>query len=92
MPTRLHSHTCLPIACSEITLERLGFLAVLQSTLSALPGFGIYKRNLLEVRVVVTSYNQPNQPARLLSPKLFGWLSPTKVYARLGADIAMEII
>src|SRR5204862_6190841 len=46
----------------------------------------IDKRNLLEARVIVTTYNDH---VRLLSPE--AWLvSATKVYSGMGADIVME--
>jgi hypothetical protein len=57
-----------------------------QSTLSALATVGIHKRNLLEARMVVTTYNPHVQ---LLSPG--PWLvGTTKVYPGVGADIVME--
>src|SRR5437660_10504896 len=49
IPTHLHSLS------SEITLELLRFLAVLQSTLPAFASIGIHKSNLLKTRVVVTT-------------------------------------
>jgi hypothetical protein len=59
---------------------------VLQSSFSELSRFAIHVRNLLEARVIITSYNQY---VRLLSPEL--WLvGTTKVYSGLGADIVME--
>jgi hypothetical protein len=61
---------------------------MLQPTLSAFASFGIHKRNLLEARMVVTTYN-PH--IRLLSPG--PWLvGTTKVYPGVGADIVMESI
>ena len=46
----------------------------------------IDKRNLLEARMIVTTYNDH---VRLLSPE--PWLvSATKVYSGVGADIVME--
>ena len=48
----------------------------------------VHKRNLLEARVVITSYNDQ---VRLLSPE--PWLvRTTKVYSGVGADIVMESI
>jgi hypothetical protein len=50
------------------------------------PRFSVDKRNWLEARVIVTTYNQH---VRLLSPE--PWLVGTiKVYPGLGADIVME--
>jgi hypothetical protein len=49
---------------------------VLQSPFSALPSFGIYKRNLLEARVVICSHND-HCPAPFY-PSLFGWFGTAK--------------
>ena len=46
----------------------------------------IDKRNLLEARVIVTTYNDH---VRLLSPEPY-LVSATKVYSGMGADIVME--
>jgi len=74
--------------CPEIAVELLRFLAVLQSQLLQFPCFGIHKSNLLETRMVVTTYNDH---VRLLSPG--PWLvGTTKVYPGVGADIVMESI
>src|SRR6266576_371922 len=87
LPTGFHSHPHLDSLCPEIAVERLRFLAVLQSPLLQFPCFGIYKSNLLETRMVVTTYNHH---VRLLSPG--PWLVTTKVYPGVGADIVMESI
>ena len=86
MPTGFHPHAHLHSLGREIAIELLRFLAVLQSPLPAFASFGIHKRNLLEARVVITTYNHH---VRLLSPE--PWLvGTTKVYSGLGADIVME--
>ena len=59
-----------------------------KSPLLQFPSLGIYKSNLLEARVVVTTYNHH---VRLLSPER-SWLVATKVYSGTGADIVMESI
>jgi hypothetical protein len=41
---------------SEIAIKLFGFLTVLESPLLQFPSFGIHKRNLLEARVVITTY------------------------------------
>ena len=88
MPTGFHPHAHLHSLGREIAVELLRFLAVLQSSFLQFPRFGIHKRNLLEARVVVTSYNHH---VRLLSPG--PWLvGTTKVYPGVGADIVMESI
>src|ERR1700722_619124 len=88
MPTGFHSYAHFhPLACQG-TVELLRFLRVLQSPFLQFPCFGIRKRNLLETRVVIASYN-PH--VRLLSPG--PWLvGTTKVYPGVGADIVMESI
>jgi hypothetical protein len=55
MPTRLHPEASFHALCTEITVELLRFLAVLQSPLLQLPSLGIDKRNLLEARVIITT-------------------------------------
>src|SRR5215831_15540867 len=42
---------------SEVAIKLLRFLALFQSLLSAISRFGIHKRNLLEARVIIASYN-----------------------------------
>jgi hypothetical protein len=71
----------------EFALELLRFLAVPQSSFFHFPGVGIEKRNLLEARVIVTTYNDH---VRLLSPEPFWLVGATKVYSGVGADIVME--
>jgi len=51
---KLTSHHSL---CRQITVELLRFRAVLQSPLLQFSGLGIYKSNLFEARVVVTTYD-----------------------------------
>src|ERR1019366_6812935 len=88
VPTRFHPQTHAHSLRREIAIKLFRFLAVLQSPLLQFPGFGIHKRNLLEPRVVVTTYNHH---VRLLSPG--PWLvGTTKVYSGVGADIVMESI
>src|ERR1039457_2389179 len=67
---RLHPHANLHSLCTEITVELLRFLAMLQSPLLQFPSLGIYKSNLLEARVIITTYNHH---VRLLSPER-SWL------------------
>jgi len=64
----------------EISVELLRFLAMLQPPFFQLPRLGIHCRNLLEPRVIVTTYNLH---VRLLLPE--PWLlRTTKVYSGLG--------
>src|SRR5208282_2284734 len=66
MPACLHPYAHLHSLCRQITVELLRFLALLQSPLLQFTSLGIYKSNLLEARVVVTTYNHH---VRLLSPE-----------------------
>jgi hypothetical protein len=59
-----------------------------QSLLLELTGIAVHKRYLLKARVIIASYDQHRW---LLSPGL-GWLSTTKAYSGVGADIVMESI
>src|SRR5712692_1544879 len=74
MPTGFYPHTHFHSWCCEVTVELFRFLRVLQSPLSKFSSVGIHKRNLLEARVVVTSYNDH---LRLLSPEPVGGFSTT---------------
>src|SRR5258707_15315118 len=86
MATRFHAHAHLGSCRCQSAIELLGLFPVPQSSLLQFPAFSIDKRNLLEARVIVTTYNQH---VRLLSPE--PWLvGTTKVYSGLGADIVME--
>src|SRR5450432_3037327 len=67
---RLHPHANLHSLGTEITVVLLRFFAVLQSPLLQFPSLGIYKSDLLEARVIITTYNHH---VRLLSPER-SWL------------------
>src|SRR5712691_1885795 len=86
MPTGFHPNTHFFPAHLELAVELLRFLAVPQFPLVPFTTVRIDKRNLLEARVIVTTYNDH---VRLLSPE--PWLvSATKGYSGMGADIVME--
>src|SRR2546425_13359767 len=86
MPTGFHPNPHFFSAHLELTVELLRFLAVPQFPLVPFTTVRTDKRNLLEARVIVTTYNDH---VRLLSPE--PWLvSATKVYSGMGADIVME--
>src|SRR2546427_10001144 len=86
MPTGFHPNPHFFPAHLELAAELLRFLAVPQFPLVPFTTVRIDKRNLLEARVIVTTYNDH---VRLLSPE--PWLaSATKVYSGVGADIVME--
>jgi hypothetical protein len=88
MPTGFHPHARFQSLSRQFAVKLLRLLPVLQSPFLQLPRFGIHERNLLEARMVVTTYN-PH--VRLLSPG--PWLvGTTKVYPGVGADIVMESI
>src|SRR5438128_8726033 len=77
MPTGFHPNPHFFSAHLELTVELLRFLAVPQFPLVPFTTVRIDKRNLLEARVIVTTYNDH---VRLLSPE--PWLvSATKVYS-----------
>src|SRR6266704_6187470 len=85
-PTGFHPNPHFFSAHLELAVELLRFLAVPQFPLVPFTPVRIDKRNLLEARVIVTTYNDH---VRLLSPE--PWLvSATKVYSGMGADIVME--
>src|SRR5438094_8410013 len=86
MPTGFHPNPHFFSAHLELTVELLRFLAVPQFPFVPFPRVRIDKRNLLEARVIVTTYNDH---VRLLSPE--PWLvSATKVYSGVGPDIVLE--
>src|SRR5438445_5045369 len=86
MPTGFYPNPHFFSAHLELAVELLRFLAVPQFPLVPFTTVRIDKRNLLEARVIVTTYNDH---VRLLSPE--PWLvSATKVYSGMGADIVME--
>src|SRR6266566_1666792 len=86
MPAGFHPDTHFFSAHLQLAVELLRFLAVPQFPLVPFTTVRIDKRNLLEARVIVTTYNDH---VRLLSPE--PWLaSATKVYSGVGADIVME--
>src|SRR3954447_20957203 len=53
---------------AEFPVKLLGFFPVSQPPFAALPGFCVHKSNLLEARMIVTTYNQH---VRLLSSEPF---------------------
>src|SRR5437667_6132719 len=86
MPTGFHPNPHFFSAHLELTVGLLRFLAVPHFPLVPFTTVRIDKRNLLEARLIVTTYNDH---VRLLSPE--PWLaSATKVYSGVGADIVME--
>src|SRR5207253_9991073 len=88
MPTGFHPNPHFFSAHFELTVELLRFLAVPQFPLVPFTTVRIDKRNLLEARVIVTTYNDH---VRLLSPE--PWLvSATKVYSGAGERSRTMII
>src|SRR5437867_12912042 len=86
MPTGFHPNTHFFSPHLELAVELLRFRAVPQVPFVQFPRVRIDKRNLLEARVIVTTYNDH---VRLLSPE--PWLvSATKVYSCVGAGIGMR--
>src|SRR5215470_5530337 len=68
MPTGLHAHAHLFSLGREVAIKLFRPVAVFQALLSAISRFGIHKRNLLEARVIISSYNDH---CRLLSTRAF---------------------
>src|SRR6516162_6943667 len=61
---------------AHFAVELLGFFRVFQPALTHFARVGAYESNLLEARVIVTTYNDH---LRLLSPEPVGWLSTTNL-------------
>src|SRR6266576_1661367 len=88
--TRFHAHAHLHSLRRQLPVKLLRFLTVLQRPFLELSSIRIHKRNLLETRVVICSYND-HCPAPFY-PSLFGWLWHHQAYSGLGAGIVMESI
>jgi len=89
MPAGFHPHTYFHSLRRQIPVELLRFLAMQPPPLLQLTCVRIYKRNLLEARVVVCSYND-HCPAPF--SRAFWLVSRHQVYSGLGAGIVMESI
>src|SRR5215469_666701 len=57
MSTGFHTHSHLHSLCRQVSVKLFRFLAVLQPPFFIRSGLGIHKRNLLEARVIIASYN-----------------------------------
>src|SRR5499425_2088225 len=58
MPGGFHPDSHPAACCLELAIELLRFsIAMIQSPFTAFPGVGIYKRDLLNARVIVHTYN-----------------------------------
>src|SRR6516225_9569004 len=80
-----HADSCLP----QIAVELLCFsVTVLESPLTELPRLRIHERNLLNARVVITTYNQH---IGSFLPSL-GLVGTTQVYLGPGSRHCYEII
>src|SRR3984957_19422332 len=73
VPAGLHPHAHTPLFQPPVKL--LGLVKVSQPPFATLTCFRIHKCNLLEARMIVTTYNQH---VRLLSSEPFGWFAPPK--------------
>src|SRR5215831_7849738 len=90
MPTGFHAHPHLFSLGREVAIKLLRSLAVFQALLSAISGFAIHKRNLLEARVIIGTYND-HCPAPFYPSLLVG--QRHQVYSSmLGAGVVMESI
>src|SRR5262250_3358558 len=72
--TGFHAHPHLHTTRGEIAIKLFRFLRMRESLFLELTCLSVHKSNLLEARVIVTTYNGH---VRLLSPGL-GWLAPPK--------------
>src|SRR5262249_15410122 len=70
MSTGFHPHSHLHCLRRQLSVKLFRFLAVLQPPFFILSGLGIHKRNLLEARVIIASYND-HCPAPFSEPS---WL------------------
>jgi len=84
MSTGFYPNSYLGSLRCEIAIKLFRFLTVLQSPFSALPSFGIYKRNLLVAPIMIL--------VRLLLPEPFWLVWQHNFYSGLGAGIVMESI
>src|SRR5947208_14518222 len=75
MSAGFHSHTHCYVSLFEFAVELLRFFRVNQASFPELTCLRIYVCNLLEARMIVTTYNQH---VRLLSSEPFGWFAPPK--------------
>ena len=71
VPTGLHPHPHLQTLLLQLAIELLRFFAVKQPPFAQLARVDIYQCNLLEARMIITTYNQH---VRLLSSEPFGCL------------------
>ncbi|MGH7866305.1 MAG: hypothetical protein ACREP9_01445 [Candidatus Dormibacteraceae bacterium] len=70
-----HAHPYLQTLLFELAVEQFGFLAVSQPSFAQFTCLRVHKRDLLEARMIVTTYDQH---VRLLSSEPFGWFAPPK--------------
>jgi len=71
MPTGFHAYAYGHAALAEFALELLGLFLVSQARFAEFARVGVYVRNLLEARVIITTYHDH---VRLLSPEP-AWLA-----------------
>ena len=83
-----HAHAHCHGALAEFAVELLGLFLVPQACFAQFARVAVYVRNLLEARVLVTSYNDH---VRLLFSRAFlVGFSTHQLYSGRGADIVME--
>src|SRR5215467_15088695 len=85
--TGFHPHTHLLSLANEVAIKLLRSLTVFQPLLVTISRFSIHKRNLLEARVIICSYNDHR---RLLSTRAFLVGMRRQVYSGVGAGVVME--
>jgi hypothetical protein len=79
-------HTDAHLAPGQRSIERLGFGGVSQPALSVLSSFLVKVRNLLELRMKITSYNQH---LGSFAPERLGRFAATSLLGERGADAVM---
>jgi hypothetical protein len=81
MPARFHADAHCQTAFAEFTVKLLGLFLVSQACFAEFACVGVYIRNLLEARVIVTSYNDY---LRLLVSRAFLVGFSTTNFTRVG--------
>src|ERR1700730_1953689 len=75
MSAGFHPHPYSQTSLIALAVELLGVVGMRQQPCAALTCLCVHKCNLLEARMIVTTYNQH---VRLLSSEPFGWFAPPK--------------
>jgi hypothetical protein len=85
----LHPHSHRSILLLQFPVELFGLLRMRPAPFLQFTRLCIHERNLLEARMIITTYNQH---VRLLSSEPLWLACASRVYSGLGADIVYGII